>query len=233
VNYQILVVDNDDMSSELQRELDELGVVRIPYTAPFNLSAKINLGAAKAEGEFLLLLNDDMEVITPDWLECLLEHAQWPEVGVVGAKLLFPDGRLQHAGVTMLDRKPHHHFYGWPGSEPGYYGSHILTRNFSAVTGACLMTKTQLYRELGGFDESFPLNFNDIDFCLKVRRSGRRVVFTPYAQLYHFESASKTGCYRHEVEAFVQRWGNEVELDPYYSPHLATDAIDYRLATVK
>ncbi|MFL5341944.1 MAG: glycosyltransferase [Gemmataceae bacterium] len=232
-NYEILVVDNDDMSPDLQRDLDGLGVVLIPYTAAFNLSTKMNLGAAKADGEFLLLLNDDMEVITPDWLECLLEHAQWPEVGAVGAKLLFPDGRLQHAGVTLLEGKPHHHYYRWPGSEPGYFSGNFLTRNYSAVTGACLMTKTDLFHELGGFDAAFPLNFNDIDFCLKVRRSGRRVVFTPYAQLYHFESASKTGCYAHEVQAFIDRWGQEYALDPFYSPHLATDSIDYRLATVK
>src|SRR5205085_2373704 len=171
-NYEILVIDNDDMAPALQRELDELGVVRVAFTGEFNLSAKMNLGAAKADGDFLLLLNDDMEVITPDWLECLLEHAQWPEVGAVGAKLLFPDGRLQHAGVTLLNGKPHHHFYNWPGSDPGYFGSHILTRNFSAVTGACLMTRTDLYHKLGGFDENFPLNFNDIDYCMKVRKSG-------------------------------------------------------------
>lgn len=232
-NYEILVVDNDDMSPALQQELDHLGVVRIAYTAPFNLSSKINLGAAKADGEFVLLLNDDMEVISPDWLECMLEHAQWPEVGAVGAKLLFPDGRLQHAGVTMLDGKPHHHFYGWPGHEPGYFGSHILTRNYSAVTGACLLTRTDLFQDLGGFDEEFPLNFNDIDFCLKVRDRGLRIVYTPYAQLFHFESASKTGCYAHEVDAFVKRWGDRYPLDPYYSPHLATDAIDYRLPMMK
>jgi GT2 family glycosyltransferase len=232
-NYEILVVDNDDMPPELQRQLDDLGVIRIPFTAPFNLSAKINLGAAKADGEFLLLLNDDMEVITPDWLECMLEHAQWPEVGAVGAKLLFPDGRLQHAGVTLLDGKPHHHFYGWPGHDPGYFGSHILTRNYSAVTGACLMTKTELFQELGGFDEGLPLNFNDIDFCLRIRRRGFRIVFTPYAQLFHFESASKAGCFAHEVDAFVKRWGGEYPLDPFYSPHLAADSIDYRLPTVK
>src|SRR5262249_2002794 len=131
-NYEILVIDNADMSEVLRQELDDLDVVRISYTAPFNLSAKINLGAAKADGDFLLLLNDDMEVLIPDWLECMLEHAQWPEVGAVGAKLLFPDGRLQHAGVTLLDGKPHHHFYGWPGHDPGYFGSHVLTRNYSA-----------------------------------------------------------------------------------------------------
>ena len=232
-NYEILVVDNDDMPPPLRRELDDLGVVRVVYTAPFNLSAKINLGAAKADGDFVLLLNDDMEIITPDWLECMLEHAQWPEVGAVGAKLLFPDGRLQHAGVTLLDGKPHHHFYGWPGHDPGYFGSHILTRNYSSVTGACLLTRTELFHDVGGFAADFPLNFNDIDFCLRLRKKGLRIVFTPYAQLFHFESASKTGCYAHEVDAFVKRWGGDYALDPYYSPHLATDAIDYRLPTAR
>lgn len=232
-NYEILVVDNDDMPRELQQELDDLGVVRISFTAPFNLSAKINLGALKADGEFLVLLNDDIEVISSDWIECMLEHAQWPEVGAVGAKLLFPDGRIQHAGVTLLEGKPYHHFYRWPGHEPGYFGSHILTRNYSAVTGACIMVRTELYQEIGGFDEKFPLNFNDIDFCLKLREHGLRIVYTPYAQLFHFESVSKTGCYPEEIEAFTRRWGEKYYTDPYYNPHLATDAIDYRIATME
>lgn len=231
-NLEILVVDNNDMSPELQRELDDLGVVRVSFTAPFNLSAKMNLGAIKADGDFLLLLNDDIEVISPDWIECMLEHAQWPEVGAVGCKLLFPDGRIQHAGVTLLEGKPYHHFYRWPGHEPGYFGSHILTRNYSAVTGACVMVRSDVYQEVGGFDEAFPLNFNDIDFCLKLREKGLRIVYTPYAQLFHFESVSKTGCYPEEIERFTQRWGQKYYVDPYYSPHLATDAIDYRIATM-
>ncbi|HLW67534.1 MAG TPA: glycosyltransferase [Gemmataceae bacterium] len=230
-NYEILVIDNDDMPVALRQELDDLDVVRISYTAPFNLSAKINLGAAKADGDFLLLLNDDMEILTPDWLECLLEHAQWPEVGAVGAKLLFPDGRLQHVGVTFLDQKPYHHFYRSPGHEPGYFCSHLLVRNYSAVTGACLMVRPEVYHEVAGFDESMPLNFNDIDLCLKIRGTGRRIVYTPYAQLLHYESASKTGCFPEELEAFVQRWGEQMSHDPYYNRHLATDTIDYRIGT--
>jgi O-antigen biosynthesis protein len=231
-NYEILVIDNDDMPEALRQELDDLDVVRISYTAPFNLSAKINLGAAKADGDFLLLLNDDMEILTPDWLESMLEHAQWPEIGAVGAKLLFPDGRLQHVGVTFLDRKPYHHFYRSPGHEPGYFCSHLLVRNYSAVTGACLMVRPEIYHEVGGFDESMPLNFNDIDFCLKIRRTGRRIVYTPYAQLLHYESASKTGCFPEELEALVQRWGEQMARDPYYNPHLATDTIDYRIGAL-
>ncbi|HEV3143879.1 MAG TPA: glycosyltransferase [Gemmataceae bacterium] len=231
-NYEILVIDNDDMSAALRQELDDLDVVRFSYTAPFNLSAKLNLGATKADGDFLLLLNDDMEILSPDWLECMLEHAQWPEVGAVGAKLLFPDGRLQHVGVTILDGKPYHHFYRSPGHEPGYFCSHLLARNYSAVTGACLMVRPEVFHEVGGFDESMPLNFNDIDFCLKIRKTGRRIVYTPYAQLIHYESVSKEGCYPEELDAFVQRWGEEMARDPYYNPHLATDAIDYRIGSV-
>jgi GT2 family glycosyltransferase len=228
-NYEVLVIDNDDMPESLQRELDDLNVVRVSFTAPFNLSAKLNLGAAKADGDFLLLLNDDIEVLTPDWMESMLEHAQWPEVGVVGAKLLFPDGKLQHAGVTFLRGLPHHHFYRWPGSEPGHFASHLLTRNYSAVTGACLMVRAEVYQEVGGFDESMPLNFNDIDFCMKVRQTGRRIVYTPYAQLIHHEAASKDGCFREEAHAFRDRWGREMAADPFYSPHLAVDTIDYRI----
>lgn len=228
-NYEIVVVDNDDMAPPLQRELDELGVRRIPFTEPFNLSNKMNLGAAKAEGDYLLLLNDDTEVITPDWIEAMLEIGQWPEVGAVGAKLLFEDGRLQHAGVTLVGRVPLHHFYAAPGDYPGYWHGNLLVRNYSAVTGACVLVRTDDYHAVGGFDPEFPLNYNDIDMCLKLRQKGKRIVYQPHAKLYHFEGVSKEGTFKVEVDRFVAKWGEAMKRDPYYNPNLSQVHGDYRL----
>jgi len=229
-NYEIIVIDNADMPVELQSKLDALDVKRVSFTEPFNLATKMNFGASFATGEYLLLLNDDMELITPNWLESMLEYAQMPEIGCVGAKLFFGNGHIQHAGVTFVGPLPMHHFYNQPGEHPGYWGGNILVRNYSAVTGACMLTKTALYREIGGFDLAFPLNFNDIDFCMKVLDRNLRIVMQPNAQLYHFESASKEGTFVHEVEAFLARHEHRWACDPLYSPHLTRREMDYRLA---
>jgi GT2 family glycosyltransferase len=181
-NYEIITVDNDDMPLELQQELDRWNVRRVSFTDEFNLASKMNLGAAKADGDHLLFLNDDTEIITPDWLECMLEYSQQPGIGAVGVKLLFPDGRIQHVGVVLLDGDPCHPYYANGGTEMGYWAGNYLTRNTSAVTGACLMTPADLFHELGGFDEGFPLNYNDVDYCLRVLGNGKRVVLKPYAQ---------------------------------------------------
>lgn len=230
-NYEIITVDNDDMASDLQRELDRWDVRRVSFTDEFNLASKMNLGAAKADGEHLLFLNDDTEVITPDWVECMLEHSQQQAIGAVGVKLLFPDGRLQHVGVAILDGDPIHPYYGDPGKEVGYWGANFLTRNTSAVTGACMMTRANLFHELGGFDEGFPLNYNDVDYCLRIVGKGMRVVFTPYAQLYHYEGATKSGIFAHELEAFKKRWYDKWSRDPYYNPNLSVNSHDFRIQT--
>jgi GT2 family glycosyltransferase len=230
-NYEIITVDNDDMPADLQRELDRWDVRRVSFTDEFNLASKMNLGAAKADGDHLVFLNDDMEVITPDWLECMLEYSQQPGIGAVGVKLLFPDGRLQHVGVVLLDGDPIHPYYGDPGKEVGYWGANFLTRNTSAVTGACMMTRADLFHELGGFNEAFPLNYNDVDYCLRVMGNGKRVVFTPYAQLYHYEGATKSGIFAHELEAFKKRWYDKWSRDPYYNPNLSINYHDFRIQT--
>jgi GT2 family glycosyltransferase len=226
--YEILVLDRHAMPPAMEQALGRWGVRRVAYDEPFNWSRVNNLGAARAAGEHLLFLNDDTEVITPDWLEALLEYSQQKPIGAVGAKLLFPDGGLQHVGVTVLDGKPGHPFYGYPGQHPGYFSRNVLAHDCAAVTGACLMTRAEVFRAAGGFDESFPLNYNDVDYCLRVRRQGYRVVFTPHARLCHHEAVSKDGVHEAELDAFRARWGEDYR-DPYYNPNLTCETFDYRI----
>jgi glycosyltransferase involved in cell wall biosynthesis len=233
--YEIIVVDNGDLSQELAAELDALGVHRVTYWEPFNLAAKINLGARQARGEYLLLLNDDTEVISPDWLESLLEYAARPKIGAVGAKLYFPDGRLQHVGVILLDGNPSHPWYAAPGSHEGYFRSTVFPRNYLAVTGACLMTRRDVFERVGGFDPQFPLNYNDVDYCLRLGNLGLRCVWTPHPELYHHEAVSKEGgasVQPWELERFKARWGNRYPVDPFYSPNLSPRHCDYRLRAI-
>lgn len=189
----------------------------------------MNLGAREARGTHLLLMNDDIEVITPDWVEAMLEQSQREAVGAVGCKLLFPNGLLQHAGVAILNGAPGHPFYLANGDGMGYYCNTQVIRNVLAVTGACLMTRKEVFHAVGGFDEAFPLNYNDVDLCLKIVSSGKRIVFTPYAKLYHHESVSKAGTFQEELERFQLKWGNKIARDPYYNPNLSSGYWDYRI----
>jgi len=217
-NYEIVVVDND---SREQETLDYLAsfkgrVVRYPHA--FNFAAIINTAAREAGGEYLLLLNNDTEVITPGWIEALLEHAQRPEVAAAGARLLYPDGRVQHEGIIMNLGG------GSAGNvdHGGYFGLGECTRNCTAVTGACMMVRKSVFWELGGFDEQLRVAFNDVDFCLRAREKGYWIVYTPYATLYHDESASRGSLHPDEDEQlFRKRWGKPGDFrDPYYNPNL-------------
>jgi GT2 family glycosyltransferase len=228
-NYQILVLDNGDVPHDLAADFERWKLTRAPYAHPFNWAAAINQGARLVDAEYLLVLDDDTEVVTPDWMECLLEYAQQPDIGVVGARLHFPDGRLQHAGVTILDGVPGHPFYRSAADEPGYFFSSMVPRNWSAVTGACLMTRADVFRAVGGFDESFGVNFNDIDYCLRVARAGRRVVCTPFARLYHHETATKPEFLPGELEVFRKRWRHAWPMDPFANANLSRRFHDFRL----
>jgi GT2 family glycosyltransferase len=227
-SFEVLVLDRHTMSPAIEKTLTGWGVRRVTYDQPFNWSRVNNLGAARATGEHLLFLNDDTEIIHADWLDAMLEYSQQGPIGVVGAKLLFPDGGLQHVGVTVLDRKPGHPFYGYPGHHPGYFARNLLAHNCAAVTGACLMTRADVFREIGGFDQAFPLNYNDVDYCLRVRQKGYRVVYTPHARLHHHEAVSKDGVFSKELDAFRARWGADAR-DPYYNPNLTCETFDYRI----
>jgi GT2 family glycosyltransferase len=228
-NYELLLFDNGEVPAELLPELVRWGVILRPYDQPFNWARTMNRAAALATGMHLVFLDDDTEVITPDWLECLLEYSQQSEIGAVGARLEFPDGRIQHTGVTILEGVPGHPFYGAEGNHPGHFLSTVVPRNYSAVTSACLMTRAEVFHAVGGLHENFACNFNDIDYCLRVRRAGHRVVCTPYARLYHHETATKLEFSTSELSAFKSRWQADWPRDPYHNPNLSTRYNDFRI----
>jgi GT2 family glycosyltransferase len=230
----ILVSDRPTLQPATLDALDGVRHVVVPTEpgAPFNFSRKINLGVTRASGEHVVLLNDDVEVTTAEWLSAMLEWSQDPGVGAVGAKLLYPDGRLQHIGLVLgVTGIAAHAFHQHPGSSPGYASSAVSIRNYSAVTAACLMSRRAVFDEVGGFDEVLPVDFNDIDYCLRLRKAGYRTVFTPYAQLFHHESASvgSRAPRREDVELMRARWGKVIDDDPFYNPNLTRETADYRL----
>ncbi len=243
-NYQIVVIDNGSSDLEtvkyLQSLKEEQQVHVIQYPYPFNFSAIINFAAAQSRGDILCLLNDDTEVISCDWLEEMVSLASQPKIGAVGAKLYYPDNTIQHAGVILgiagWAGHAHRHF---PSEHPGYFGRAKLLQNYSAVTGACLVVRKELYQLVGGLDEeNFTVAFNDVDFCLKLLSAGYRNVFTPYAELYHYESASrgyedtseKKARFQKEANALRERWGELLDSDPAYNKNLTLDREDFSLA---
>ncbi len=194
----------------------------VTYDHPFSFSGKINLGAVHSEGEHLLLLNDDMEVVTPDWLERMVMYSSIPEVGAVGARLLLEDGRIQHAGVLFEHGGHPGHFYrGFSRDFKGYSNNVVIAQNYLAVTAACLMTRRELFERVGGLSTTLPMNYNDMDYCLKLRAIDRRVVYDPDTVLFHFESSSRsTEVEDWEIEHLGARWGHHTAVDPYTNPNL-------------
>jgi len=232
-HYEILIVDNGSTDDETLRLYDEFkrqGIVIADYPAEFNYSAMNNLGISEAKGEVLVFLNNDTSVIGEDWLSELVVHAIRPEVGCVGAKLYFDDDTIQHAGVFVgVCGIACHPYRGFDKGDFGYFGRLRVTQNLSAVTAACLAVKRSIALEVGGFDEiALKIALNDVDFCLKVHAAGYYNVWTPFAELYHFESKTrgyeigpeKRARFQRESEILNERWQQYVTLDPYYSPHL-------------
>lgn len=189
---------------------------------PFNFAEAINLGRTHATGEYLLLLNDDTTADVADPVTRLLEVGQRRGVGAVGAKLTYPDGRLQHAGIVLLPGGPTHVHIAKPGNFPGYFGSTLTPRNYSAVTAAAMLTPSNVFDELGGFDTAFARDFNDVDYCLRLIEAGYRVAWTPYAHLIHHEGASivRKAADPAELAQFRDRWAARYTVDPFYSPAL-------------
>ena len=213
----------------------------VTYHGDFNYSAVNNLGVSYATGDYILLLNNDTEVITANWMEEMLMYAQREDVGAVGTKLYYADKTIQHAGVVIglgAHRTAGHTHYRIPVQNLGYMGRLCYTQNATAVTGACLLVKKSLYEQVGGLDESFVISLNDVDFCLKLRKLGLLNVWTPFAELYHYESISrglddqgeKAERYNKESEHFREKWKAELEAgDPYYNPNFSLDRSDYAL----
>jgi O-antigen biosynthesis protein len=242
-HFEVVGIDNgstDPATHALMRQLEQRDArVRfVRFDQPFNYSSINNFGAANAQGEHLLLLNNDTEIVAPEWLEAMLEHSQRPEVGVVGAKLLYPDQRIQHAGVIVgIGGVAGHAHLLQPGDQPGYFSRAQLLQNLSAVTFACAMTRRAVWQELGGLnDRELSIAFNDIDYCLRAREAGYLVVYTPYATLYHHES--RTRGYEDNVEKQARFFRETVYMqsrhrdllqrgDPYYNPNLRLDTHDF------
>ena len=244
-DYEIIIVENNSEEKETFEYYEELQgndrITTVTYEGEFNYSAVNNLGVRNAKGEYILLLNNDTQVITVNWMEELLMYAQRADVGAVGAKLYYADKTIQHAGVVLglgAHRTAGHSHYKQHRENLGYMGRLCYAQDVSAVTGACLLVKKALYEEVGGLEEDFAISLNDVDFCLKLREKGYLNVFTPFAELYHFESVSrglddqgqKAQRYNRESEHFRQKWKEVLDAgDPYYNPNFSLDRSDFAL----
>ena len=243
-NYELLIIDNGSDDFVTLRYLQGLQkdprVTVIRDDSPFNYSALNNKAVAQAKGDIVALLNNDLEVINDDWLDEMVSHALHPEVGAVGAKLYYPDDTIQHAGVIVglggVAGHSHKHFLR---DNPGYCGRLLLAQNLSAVTAACLVLRKEVFNAVGGLDEkNLSVAFNDVDFCLRIQEQGFYNVWTPYAELYHYESATrgyedtpeKKARFSEEVEYMKKRWGEGLLVDPAYNPNLTLDREDFSFA---
>jgi GT2 family glycosyltransferase len=231
-NYEIVVVDNDSQSEEAHAYFQNFPHRLLHFEGPFNYSAINNFAVEHTDAPWLLFLNNDTEVIESGWLTAMAEHVQRREVGAVGARLILRDETIQHAGVVLGVRgMVKHAFYGFPAEAPGVCRQLQVTRNYSAVTAACMMTRREVFQEVGRFDEErLPVIFNDVDLCLKMRRAGYLVVYTPFAKLYHDQSASRRASVEpSEAEVLRERWPDLIAHDPYYNPNLSRDHADFSL----
>jgi GT2 family glycosyltransferase len=266
-NFELLIVDNDSDDAETLAYLRELSnpesqfsgspaplapspVSDLPppprpvrvlhFPGEFNYSALNNFAVAHTDAPLVALLNNDLEVITPEWLDEMASHALRPEIGCVGAKLYYPDDRIQHAGVILgIGGVAAHAWQTHPRGAAGQAHRNLLQQNLSAVTAACLVIRREIYQQVGGLNaEELKIAFNDVDFCLKVRAAGFRNLWTPYAELYHHESASrgkedtleKRDRFRSEVEYMRATWGEILDNDPAYNPNLTLTINDFTYA---
>ncbi len=234
-NYEILIIDNASKESEtfaLYKELSEEPKVRILYwNNPFNYSSINNYAAKNAKGKYLILLNNDTQIIAENWMEEMLMYAQREDIGAVGAKLYYGDNTIQHAGIILgmgADGVAGHAHYRQPKENLGYMGRLYYAQNLTAVTAACMMVRKSVYEKMHGLSEEFAVAYNDVDFCMRLRRAGYLIVFTPYAELYHYESktrgyednSERQNRFKNEVNLFKKKWKKELEAgDPYFNPN--------------
>ncbi len=243
-NFEVIVVENNSTEEKTfeyyryaQNNYNNLRV--IVWKHGFNYSAINNFAVGESNGEYVVLLNNDIEVITSDWLEQMLMYAQRTDVGAVGAKLYYDDDTIQHAGVIVgLGGVAGHSHKGFARDNPGYMARAAIAQNLSACTAACLVIRRDVYDLVGGLDEGYAVAFNDVDFCMKIREAGYLIVFTPFAEFYHYESKSrgeedtpeKRARFNGEIFRFQERWGNELKSgDPYYNPNLSLDSEDFAM----
>ena len=261
-NYEVIIVENNSNEpetfqyyKELCREQQEGAiyargnlaggqpVMVVVWEDGFNYSAINNFGASFAKGEYLVLLNNDIEILTTDWLEELLGNCQRPEVGIAGARLYYPDNTVQHAGIVMgIDGIAANMFPGLRRGQEGYFHKAAIQLNYSAVTAACLMVPTEIYQQVGGMEEKLAVAFNDVDFCLRVGKEGYLVVYDPFVEAYHYESKSrgkedtkeKVRRFEQEIEFIRTRWIEVLkEGDPYYNPNFSLKRCNYALKPQK
>lgn len=254
-NYEIVITDTGSTDHEVLDLYDEFGANKrikiVKWDKPFNFSAVCDFGAKKARGDYIIFLNNDTEIITPTWIEDMLGYAMQEGVGSVGCKLYYPDGnRIQHAGVILgvggQNGTPGiagHFFPAFidnPPQDPAQLSYIGGTRDFSAVTAACVMVSKEKFNKVKGFDPVFKIAFNDVDFCLKLLRIGLRNVYLPHVKLYHHESVSigkpgskqrDLGEFAKEIQLMLKKWGNLIENDPYYHPAFRRDLASARLKT--
>ncbi|MEA5560534.1 tetratricopeptide repeat protein [Planktothrix agardhii] len=234
-NYEVIVIDNGSVQDYTFKVFSKWSSQEssrfkcYPLDIPFNFSTINNYGVSQATGDYLLFLNNDTEVLNPDWINAMVEQVQRPQIGAVGALLLFPDNTIQHAGVVMgLGGVAGHGYYAMSSDIPGYFGNVIGFNNVSAVTGACLMCRREVFEKIGGFDEQLTVAYNDVDLCLKMLDKGYRNLYLPHVTLYHHESKSrgyedtpeKKERLNRESKIIAGRWQKYIDNDPCYSPHL-------------
>ena len=245
-NFEIIIVENNSTEESIFSYYETIkhtykNLQIVTYEGSFNYAAVNNLGVSHATGEYIILLNNDTQVITVNWMEELLMYAQRQDVGAVGAKLYYPNKTIQHAGVVIglgAHKTAGHTHYGQSRENLGYMGRLCYAQNVSAVTGACLMVKKSLYEEVEGLEEEFVISLNDVDFCLKLREKGYLNVFTPFAELYHYESISrgldnqgeKALRYEKESQLFREKWKKQLaQGDPYYNVNFSLERSDFSI----
>lgn len=247
-NYEIIVVENNSTEPETfdyYKKIDGKNKIKVVYypEKEFNYSAIINFGVRNATGEYIVQLNNDIEVMTKDWLEEMLMFAQRDDVGAVGVELYYPDKTIQHAGIIIgIGGVAGHVFRNVPMNTHGYFSKDSTIQNLSAVTAACIMTKKSIYEEVGYMDEGFKVAFNDVDFCLKIRETGKLIVYNPFAKLWHYESKSrgyedtqeKRERFKGEIDRFNEKWQDFLDKgDPYYNINLRLDNDQYAIKEEK
>lgn len=243
-NYEIIVVENNSEENETfeyYKEIDNIDNIKVVYYPEkgFNYSKIINFGVQNSQGEYIIQLNNDTKLLTPNWIEEMLGFAQREDVGAVGVELFYPDNTIQHAGIIIgIGGIAGHVFKNLPRERHGYFSKDAMIQNLSAVTAACIMTKKSIYDEVGYMDEGFKVAFNDVDFCLKIREKGKLIVYDPYVQFTHYESKSrgfedtpeKQIRFKSEIDRFDERWKCFLDKgDPYYNKNLRLDNDQYAI----